>query len=102
MRCNPLGSTWIRKTPNELVRLERHGLVALAALEPVVLALEPDAVAISRDQAGVGDCHAVGVARKVGQHDLGPGEWFFGKNRPFGLAQGRQQAGKGLRLGKIS
>jgi len=48
---------------DELMRFKRHGLVALAAFDPVVFVFEGDAFIIHRNQATVGDGDAVRVAR---------------------------------------
>src|SRR5512132_3565359 len=60
---------------DELGRRERHGFVALGTFDPVVLALEGDALFVACDQAAVGDGDAVGVAREIAQHLLWPAEW---------------------------
>src|SRR5258707_6567530 len=57
---------------DELVCGERHALVSIAALDPVILPLEGDAPLVAGDQAAVGDGNAVGVTRKIGQHRLRP------------------------------
>ena len=51
-----------QESADELIRAKRHGLVALAAFDPVVLVFEGDAVVVHRDQAAVGDGDAVSVA----------------------------------------
>ena len=43
-----------QETADELIRRERHDLVALGALDPVVLPFESDAFLIAGDQAAVG------------------------------------------------
>src|SRR5262245_18903657 len=62
------------KAADELGCCEGHALVSIAALDPVVLPLEGDALLIERDQAAVGDGDAMGVARQIGQHRLGAAE----------------------------
>src|SRR5215468_4677049 len=52
---------------DELVGGERHALVSIAALDAVILPLEGDAALVAGDRAAVGDGHAVGVARQIGQ-----------------------------------
>ena len=46
----------------ELIRGERHGLLSVAFLRPVVLPLEGDALFVHRDQPAVGDGNPMGVA----------------------------------------
>ena len=48
---------------NELVRGERHRLVPLGPLDPVILVFERDAGLVRRDQSPVGDGDAMRVAR---------------------------------------
>ena len=55
------------KAADELGRVERHGLEPVAAFDPVVLPFEGDARLVERDQPGVGDGDAVGVAREIGE-----------------------------------
>ena len=59
-----------QEAPDELVRLQRHGLVAAGPVDPVVLDPEGDAVRVDPDQAAVGDGDAVGVAAEIRQPDL--------------------------------
>ena len=54
--------------------LQRHGLVAAGAFDPVVLPLEGDAGLVGGDQPAVGDGDAMGVARQIGEHGLGSAE----------------------------
>src|SRR6202047_3993438 len=51
-----------QEPPDELVRLERHGLVAAGSLDPVVLVAERYAGRVGGDEAAVGDRDPVGVA----------------------------------------
>ena len=72
---------------DELRRRQRHGLVAVGAFDAIVLVLEGDAVLVDGDQAAVGDGDAVGVARQIGQHSLGPGERSLGVDVPLGVVE---------------
>ena len=47
---------------------ERHGLVAVGALDPIVLVPERDADRVGGDEPAVGDRDPVGVAGQIGQH----------------------------------
>ena len=47
---------------------QRHDLVAAGPFDPIILALEGDAVSSADDQAAIGDGDAVGVAREIAQH----------------------------------
>src|SRR5664279_922447 len=73
----PVESAWQdvdQEPPDELVRLERHGLVAAGSLDPVVFVAERYAGRVVGDEAAVGDRDPVGVAGQIGQHLLRPGE----------------------------
>ena len=59
---------------DELVGGERHHLVSITPIDPVVLPLEGHAGIVERDQATVGDGDAVGVSRQIGEYRLGPAE----------------------------
>ena len=83
------------KAADELGGVERHGLEAVAAFDPVVLPLEGDALLVERDQPGVGDRDAVGVAGEIGEHGLRPGERPLGVDDPFGAAQRRERGVEG-------
>ena len=72
---------------DELVGGERHALLAVAALDAVILPSEGDAVLVEGDQAAVGDGDAVGIARQIGQHGLWTAERTLGIDDPFGLAR---------------
>ena len=50
--------------------------------DPVVLPFEGHAGLVERDEPGVGDCDAVGVAGEVSEHRLGPGEGSLGVDHP--------------------
>jgi hypothetical protein len=68
---------------DELIDRERHDLVPLAALGAVILPFEGHAGIAGRDQAAVGDCRAVSVARQIGENDLGSTEWPLAVADPF-------------------
>jgi hypothetical protein len=58
---------------DELRRGQRHGGVSARTFD-AVFDLEGDAIGIGTDQPAVGDGDTVGIAGKIGQHRLGPGE----------------------------
>ena len=66
-----------QEAADELVGGERHRLVAARPLDPIVLVFEGDAVLVGGHQPAIGDRDAVGVARQIAQHLLGPGERSF-------------------------
>jgi hypothetical protein len=55
---------------------------------------------MSSDQAAVRDGDAVGVARQIGEHRPGPGEWFLGVDDPLGLAQRLEEGVEGGAVGE--
>jgi len=60
-----LGQDVDEEAADELVCCERHHLVAIGALDPIVLVLEADSVFVERDQPAVGDGDAMGVAGQI-------------------------------------
>jgi hypothetical protein len=69
-------------------------------LDAVVPPAEGDAALVERDEAAVGDGHAVRVARQIGQHGLGPGKRALGVDDPLALAQGLEPLGEGRGVGQ--
>src|SRR5271166_3832568 len=55
---------------DELAGVERHGPEPVVAFDPVVFPLEGDASLVERDQPGVRDGDAVGVAGEIGEYGL--------------------------------
>ena len=76
-----------QEAANKLAGAKRHRLVACGAIAAVILVTEGDAIGIDADEAAVGDRDAVGVARQVSEHRLGPGERIFYVDVPFDLAR---------------
>ena len=66
-----------QEAPDELVGGQRHDLVAGWPFDPVVLVFEGDAIVVGDEQPTIGDGDAMGVARQVAQHCLGPANGFF-------------------------
>ena len=80
--------------------VERHGLEPVAAFDPVVLPFEGDAGFVERDEPGVRDGDAVGVAREIGEHGLRSGEGPLGEDHPLGAAQRRERGVEGALVGE--
>src|SRR5262245_65024815 len=76
-----------QETPDKLARLERDGLVAVGAIDAIILVGERDALGVGLDQPAIGDGHAVGVAGEVSKYLLGPGEWALGIDVPVGVVE---------------
>ena len=88
------------KAADELGGVERHGLEPVAAFDPVVFPFEGDALVVERDEPGVGDGDAVGVAREIGKHGFRPGEGSLGVDDPLGAAQRRERGVEGSLVGE--
>ena len=56
---------------------QRHRAVPRPSVAAVVLEAEGDATVIEANQSAVRDGDAVGVAREIGEHRLGPGKRRF-------------------------
>jgi hypothetical protein len=72
---------------DELVGTEGHGLVAVAAVDAVILPAEGDAALVAGDQPAVGDGDAVGIARQIGQYGFGAGKGALGIDDPLDAAK---------------
>ncbi len=66
------------------------------AIPAVILDAEGDAFRTEPDQATVGYCDAVGVARQVGQHRFGSGEGLLGIYHPVNFAQRLKEKAEGV------
>src|SRR5580693_1192345 len=88
------------KATDELGGVERHGLEPVAALEPIVLPFEGDALVGEADQTRIRDRDAMGVAREVGEDALRSGERPLGVDEPIRAAQRRERGVEGALLGK--
>jgi hypothetical protein len=66
MRVEALGQHVDEEAADELSRRQRHCLVPLAPLDPVILPLEGDAVVVGRDQPPVGAAAQLWHARIAG------------------------------------
>jgi hypothetical protein len=56
------------KSPDELVRMKAHDLLAITSIVPIILPSEGNMVVIKFDDAAVGDSDAVGVSTEIGKH----------------------------------
>ena len=65
---------------------ELHRFISLIGLSAVVSPLEGNAVFIATHESTVGDGHAVGIPREIGQHSLGTQEGSLGIDDPFDLS----------------
>ena len=97
----PLWQDMDQEAADELVGIERHGLVAAGTFDPVVLDLESDAAIVDRKQAPVRDGDAVSVARQISEHRLGTGEGAFGIDEPLGLFERYQEGGERFCAGEM-
>jgi len=64
-------------------------------LAPVIFPGEGDLALFQRQQAAVGDGHAMGIASQVFQHVLRTAEGRLGVDHPFAFVQRRQIGGEG-------
>ena len=92
------GQDMQEKAPDELVRGQCHGLVAITFFGAIVLPLEGNTALITGDQTAVGDRHTMGVARQIGEHGCGPGEGAFSIDDPVDLAQWLEPIVEGVGL----
>src|SRR5215831_18269249 len=70
------------------------------SLGPVVLPTEGDAMLVHGEETAVRDCHAVGIAREVGQHCRGTSKRALGIHHPFVLSQRREPASEVVGIGE--
>ncbi len=82
-----------QEAAHELIGSERHGLVSIPFLRPVVLPLEGDALFVHRDQPAVGDGNPMGIAGEISQYSVRSGKGTFGVDDPLDLAQGLEPIG---------
>jgi hypothetical protein len=70
------------KAADELGGVEHHGFEPVAAFDPVVLPFEGDPRLVERDEPGVRDGDAMGVAGEIGEDGLRSGEGSLGVDDP--------------------
>lgn len=85
-----------QETPDELVRIKAHDLLAFPAVATVILPSEGYVAVIDLDDAAVGDGDTMGVPTEIGQHLVRAAEWWLRVNDPFDAASTRDMAGEGL------
>jgi len=95
MRTKPLGSTWRKKRAQELGGAKSH--CAGLATVGVILPAESHTLLLERQQAMIGNGHAMGVATEVAQHLQGTTESGLGINHPVVAMETTQQAATHLR-----
>lgn len=64
------------------VGCQRHDLLALRTITAIILEPEGDASFVERNQPPVGDRHAVGVTRQIGEHRFWASERWLGVHDP--------------------
>lgn len=96
-----LGQNMDQDPADELIDRQCHGGVPTWATDAVVLDAECDAALVHTDQAAVGDCDTVRVARQVRQHRLRPCEGLLGIHDPLDLAQRSEQSVEGVAVGEV-
>ena len=89
-----------QEAADELVGGERHVVRAGRAVAAVILVAEGDAGLVEARQPAVRDGDAMGVAREIGEHGLGPGEGRLGVDDPALLADRCEVAKEGAPLGR--
>ena len=74
-----------KKAADKLISRQGHGCVSLRALEPVILPPEGNTLFIHREKTAIGNCDAMGIARKISQYRCRSGERAFGIYHPLDL-----------------
>src|SRR5712691_3553468 len=87
-----------QEAADELVDGKRHYLGPVAPVGAVILPPEGHAGVVEGDKPTVRDGDAVGVARQIGQHRLGPAKRALAVDDPFELAQRCEIGGEGAAL----
>ncbi len=84
----------------QLGGVERHGFEPVASFDAVVLPFEGDARLVERDESGVRDGDAVGIAGEIGEHGFRSGERLLSVDDPLGAAQRREGGVEGALVGE--
>jgi hypothetical protein len=85
-----------QEATNELVCIERHYLALI--IGAVILPAKADTAILAAEESAVADCDAMGVAAQIVENLLRSGEWAFGIDDPFDIAEHRQIVSEGGRL----
>lgn len=83
------GQHMSEEAADEFVWRQRHDALTLGTIAAIVFVAEGNAGLIHGDQAAVRDGDAVGVAREVSEHGLGPREGGLGIDHPALFTQRR-------------
>jgi len=86
----------LEEPPDELLGGNGHDLLLLPV--PIVFPLEGDLAIFERQQAPIGNGHAMSVASQVLQHVLRSAKRGLGVNHPFAFAEWGQITGESSRM----
>src|SRR5580658_9140188 len=90
-----------QEATHELVRLQGHGFVARTSVFAVVLPTEGDAASIQGQKPRVGDRHAMGVTRQIGENLLRTCERALRIDDPLTLTEGAKPVRERIGVGQI-
>ncbi|CAE6843509.1 hypothetical protein R69749_07226 [Paraburkholderia domus] len=94
------GQSVQQEPPSELIGASGHGLVEGMPLGTVVLPAEGHAPFVERDEPLARDGHAMRIARKAREYNLGSGERALLIHHPLTRAQRREPPGEDSPIGK--
>jgi hypothetical protein len=92
------------KSPDELVRMKAHDLLAITSIAPIILPSEGNMVVIKFDDAAVGDSEAMGVSAEIGEHLVRTAERRLCIDDPFDAARTCEMAaehGSVVEMGEV-
>lgn len=96
-----IGQNVDQEPADELDCGQAHNLLAIPALDPVILPTERNSVSIRTDQSMVRDRDPMGIAAEIGQHRLRAAKWGFGIYHPFRFAERGEPLRKGILLRQV-
>ena len=88
--ADPVEAAWMdmqEEASDELIDGQGHGCMPRVCGLAVILPLEGHAAVVAGDETAVGDGHAMGISREIGEHGVGAGEGTLGINDPLDVAQ---------------